>query len=123
MDDINAAGLLDERPGGGSFSFEIYDGSVIPRPDGYYDLLLCNSVLEHVPLEQRAALSAEMARVGRQLFVQTPAKGFLIDPHFIMPLVHWVPRDVGRLWPGSAPGVCSRGRPRNRPTNILTEPG
>ena len=96
IEGINAAGVADERPGGGEFTYEIYDGLVIPRPDNYYDLLICNSVIEHVPPAQRAALSAEMARVAPRLFVQTPAKGFVVDPHFIMPLVHWVPRGLGR---------------------------
>ncbi|MEP6632160.1 MAG: methyltransferase domain-containing protein [Lapillicoccus sp.] len=96
MEDINAAGVSDEPLGGGAFTYEVYDGSDIPRPDDYYDLLICNSVLEHVPPAQRAALSGEMARVAPRLFVQTPAKGFVVDPHFIMPMVHWVPRGVGR---------------------------
>lgn len=96
MEDINAAGIHEDRGGAERFSYEVYDGSTIPRADGYYDLLICNSVLEHVPSEQRAALSAEMSRVATRLFVQTPAKGFVVDPHFIMPLVHWVPRGMGR---------------------------
>ena len=78
------------------FHFEIYDGKHIDRPDGHYDLLLCNSVIEHVPPSQRVALAAEMARVARRLFVQTPARAFPVDPHFVMPLVHWLPRPIGR---------------------------
>lgn len=81
----------DER-----FHFEIYDGAHIDRPDHHYDLLLCNSVIEHVPPGERSALATEMARVSPRLFVQTPARAFPIDPHFVMPLVHWAPRPIGR---------------------------
>lgn len=95
MEDINAAGV-DVTLEDGDFLFEVYDGSNIPRPSDYYDLLICNSVLEHVPPAERHALAKEMVRVAPRLFVQTPAKGFVIDPHFLMPLVHWVPRRWGR---------------------------
>lgn len=73
----------------------IYDGQHIPEPDGRYDLLVCNSVLEHVPPAQRAALAAEMQRVARAVFCQTPAQSFPVEPHFLMPLVHWLPRWLG----------------------------
>ena len=73
----------------------IYDGRTIPQPDGTYDLLVCNSVLEHVPPTQRAALAAEMRRVAKAVFCQTPALSFPIEPHFLMPFVHWLPRSLG----------------------------
>ena len=73
----------------------IYDGQRIPEPDGSYDLLVCNSVLEHVPPAQRAALAAEMRRVARSVFCQTPASSFPVEPHFLMPFVHWLPRSLG----------------------------
>lgn len=78
------------------FRFEVYDGERIPRPAHSYDLLLCNSVLEHVPPRERAGLVEEMNRVSARLFLQTPAKAFPVDVHFLMPLVHWVPRPFGR---------------------------
>lgn len=96
MEAINAAGV---GPGDGAsddFLIEIYDGANIPRETDWYDLLICNSVLEHVPPGDRMGLAKEMMRVTPRLFVQTPAKGFLVDPHFLMPLVHWVPRRLGR---------------------------
>ena len=97
MEDIDAAGVSeDQSPTPFPFTYEIYDGSNIPRSDKHYDLLICNSVLEHVSPERRSPLASEMARVAERLFVQTPAKGFPIDPHFLMPIVHWVPRRLGR---------------------------
>jgi len=73
----------------------IYDGHTIPIADAEFDLLVCNSVLEHVPPEHRAKLVAEMKRVAKHIFIQTPAYTFPIEPHFIMPFVHWLPRTIG----------------------------
>jgi hypothetical protein len=74
---------------------QIYDGKHIPESDSSYDLLICNSVLEHVPPAERAALATEMRRVAKAVFCQTPARSFPIEPHFLMPAVHWLPRQLG----------------------------
>ncbi len=73
----------------------IYDGQHIPEGDQSFDLLICNSVLEHVPPTQRSALAAEMRRVAKAVFCQTPAQSFPVEPHFLMPFVHWLPRSLG----------------------------
>lgn len=73
----------------------IYDGKTIPFPDGHFDLLVSNSVIEHVPPAEREALAREMRRVSRRLFIQTPAWSFPVEQHFMMPFVHWVPRWLG----------------------------
>ena len=75
---------------------EVYDGRTIPYPDGHFDIVICNSVIEHVPLDQREALSREIQRVGKYYFVQTPAHAFPIEPHFVFPIMHWLPRNWGR---------------------------
>ena len=79
----------------GGIPVVIYDGQYIPVADGHFDLLVCNSVLEHVPPAQRAALAGEMQRVSKALFCQTPARSFPFEPHFLMPVVHWLPRGLG----------------------------
>jgi len=78
-----------------SISVQIYDGRRIPVPDKTFDLLVCNSVLEHVPIEERATLCREMSRVSRAVFLQTPAWSFPVEPHFLLPFVHWLPRRLG----------------------------
>ena len=79
----------------GNIKIVIYDGKHIPAGDAEFDLLVCNSVLEHVPTELRTALVSEMKRVARHVFIQTPAYEFPVEPHFIMPFVHWLPRQTG----------------------------
>ncbi|MDM0046710.1 methyltransferase domain-containing protein [Variovorax dokdonensis] len=79
----------------GDINTVIYDGRRIPAADKSFDLVICNSVIEHVPPEQRANLVREMRRVGQHVFCQTPAWSFPLEPHFLMPFVHWVPRKLG----------------------------
>ena len=73
----------------------IYDGANLPFPDKSFDLLLCNSTIEHVPVQDRQSLVKEMMRVSRRGFLQTPAFEFPIEPHFLMPAVHWLPKYIG----------------------------
>ena len=49
-----------------------------------------------MPIENRPSLIAEMRRVGRKVIVQTPAAEFPIEPHFVFPFLHWLPRRIGR---------------------------
>ncbi len=73
----------------------LFDGARMPFADRAFDLAVCNSVLEHVRPEHRPALAAEMRRVANALFVQTPAYEFVIEPHFLLPAVHWLPKSLG----------------------------
>jgi len=72
--------------------------SHLPFADGEFDLVYCSSVVEHVPSERRGAFAAELRRVGRGWFVQTPARSFPIEPHALLPFVHWLPRPLRRAY-------------------------
>jgi SAM-dependent methyltransferase len=63
----------------------------LPFADDEFDLVYCSSVIEHVPPARRAAFAAELQRVGRGWFVQTPARSFPIEPHSLLPGAHWLP--------------------------------
>jgi SAM-dependent methyltransferase len=66
-------------------------GEGLPFADGEFDLVYCNSVIEHVPPPRRRAFAAEIRRVGRGWYVQTPAWSFPIEPHALLPAAHWLP--------------------------------
>ncbi len=68
----------------------------LPFADRSFDLVYCSSVIEHVPSERRAAFAAEVRRVGRGWFVQTPARSFPIEPHALLPGAHWLPVSLRR---------------------------
>jgi len=66
--------------------------------DDEFDLVYCSSVVEHVPPARRAAFAAELRRVGRGWFVQTPAFGFPLEPHSLLPGAHWLPVPLRRAY-------------------------
>jgi methyltransferase family protein len=68
-------------------------GLRLPHRDGSFDIAFSNSVIEHVGAhEAQAAFAAEISRVARGLWVQTPARGFWIEPHLLTPFFHFLPR-------------------------------
>jgi SAM-dependent methyltransferase len=68
----------------------------LPFADAEFDLVYCSSVIEHVPPARRTAFAAEVRRVGRRWFVQTPALSFPIEPHSLLPGAHWLPNHLRR---------------------------
>ena len=68
---------------------DVLDG--LPFADGEFDLAHCSSVIEHVAPAARPAFAAELRRVARGWYVQTPAFSFPIEPHALLPFAHWLP--------------------------------
>jgi SAM-dependent methyltransferase len=73
------------------------DGCALPFEIGAFDVVFSNSVIEHVGTwERQLAFAAEARRVGRRLWIQTPAREFFVEPHLIAPFIHWLPRQSQR---------------------------
>jgi SAM-dependent methyltransferase len=70
----------------------------LPFAQDEFDLVYCSSVIEHVPPARRAPFAAELRRVGRGWFVQTPAFSFPIEPHSLLPGAHWLPPRARRAY-------------------------
>jgi Methyltransferase domain len=63
--------------------------------DGEFDVAFSNSVIEHLrTFEAQAAMAAEVRRVARHYWVQTPNFWFPVEPHFLAPAWHWLPAGV-----------------------------
>jgi len=70
----------------------------LPFADGEFDLAYCSSVIEHVAPPRRPAFAAELRRVARGWYVQTPARSFPIEPHSLLPAAHWLPVALRRRY-------------------------
>lgn len=69
------------------------DGRDLPYPAGAFDVVYSNSVIEHVgSWEDQRRFAAEIRRVGRRVWVQTPNRRFPVEPHLVAPFVHFLPR-------------------------------
>src|SRR3954468_22401252 len=78
----------------------------LPFDDGAFDLAYSSSVIEHVEPGRRAAFAAEVKRVARGFFVQTPAWSFPIEPHALLPFAHWLSPTLRRpYWRLGAAGA------------------
>lgn len=80
------------------FGFAVADARALPYKDDEFDLVISNSVIEHVGgWEDQKRCAQEMLRCGRAVYVQTPNFWFPIEPHLIAPFIHWLPRPALRL--------------------------
>ena len=70
----------------------------LPFEDGTFDLAYCSSVVEHVEASRRARFAAELRRVARGWYVQTPAFSFPVEPHALLPFAHWLPEPLRRRY-------------------------
>ena len=73
------------------------DGCNLSFADKAFDIGYSNSVIEHLgTFENQRRFASEVSRVARGVWVQTPAKAFFIEPHYLAPFVHWLPKSVRR---------------------------
>jgi hypothetical protein len=84
-----------------SVEYVLGDGKSVPYADGEFDICFSNSTIEHLfRLDEQRRFANEVRRVGRGVWVQTPARGFPFEPHWLSPFVHWLPtrwqRRLGR---------------------------
>lgn len=81
-----------------AFDWLIADGCRLPFRDGAFDVALSNSVIEHLgDALSQGLFAAEIRRVARGYFVETPNRRFPIEPHLVTPFLHWLPRSWQRL--------------------------
>jgi len=86
-----------DRPLPPRFTCLLGDGRRLPFADGSFDIVYSNSVIEHLGhWADQVQFARELRRVGRQLFVQTPNRWFFVEPHFLAPGVHLLPRRAAR---------------------------
>ena len=128
--DIEENALKYGREKFGYQSVLLDESGILPFADGEFDLVYCSSVIEHVTLPKseiwkvtgenefsgaawanQRKFAAEIRRVGRAYFVQTPNRGFLIESHSWLPFVGFLPRPAllkvlsisNKFWIKSAP--------------------
>ena len=71
----------------------IADGRELPFADDALDIGFSNAVVEHVgSREDQSRFVSELVRTCRRAMIATPNAAFPVDPHTLLPCVHWLPR-------------------------------
>jgi hypothetical protein len=71
------------------------DGRHLPFRDRSFDIVVSNSVIEHIASrEDQRRFADEVRRTGRAYWVQTPDWWFPIEPHLVTPFLHWLPKGL-----------------------------
>ena len=88
---VNMPRALEPLPPG--FDMVCATGCELPFPDGTFDIVFSNSVIEHIadPADRRR-FADEIRRVGRGYWVETPNRWFPVEPHLCTPFLHFLPR-------------------------------
>lgn len=65
--------------------------------DGQFDIVFSNSVIEHVgSWENQKQFAAEVKRVGKHYWIQTPNRYFPVEPHFLFPFFQFFSQKLQR---------------------------
>lgn len=69
------------------------DATSVRFEDGAFDIVFSNSVIEHLAtLDRQHAMAREIRRLAPAYWVQTPNFWFPVEPHFLTPAWHWLPK-------------------------------
>ncbi len=69
------------------------DATNIPFENQSFDIAYSNSVIEHMTTwERQQAVASEARRVAKNLWIQTPARHFPIEPHLLTPFFQYLPK-------------------------------
>jgi ubiquinone/menaquinone biosynthesis C-methylase UbiE len=92
---VDSIDIVDDRTTTEGYTQTLVTDERIPFPDGTFDVVITNQVLEHVPdaglhLEEIRRVLADEGVV----YLATPNKWWLTDPHYKLPFISWLPRPV-----------------------------
>jgi SAM-dependent methyltransferase len=96
LDRLYEVTLLNDDPRElvpGRFKCVVGDGRRLQFSGQSFDLAFSNSVIEHVGnWDDMERFAAELRRVGKSFYCQTPNKWFPVEPHLGTLFLHWWPR-------------------------------
>jgi hypothetical protein len=73
--------------------WELGDGCDLDYADGSFDICFSNSTIEHLHnFDNQEEFAREIRRVAPEYYVQTPARSFPFEPHWLGFFIHWLPK-------------------------------
>lgn len=90
---LNLSVPTDTRSAPPKFTFVKGDGTSLAYADNAFDIAYSNSVIEHLcSWENQIRFANEVRRIAKNVWVQTPARSFFVEPHLITPFIHFLPK-------------------------------
>ena len=90
--------VRDQRTVFDGFRFVQVDGTTLPFENASFDVVLSNHVIEHVgERDDQLHHLREVHRVladGGTVYVAVPNRWVVLEPHFRLPFLSWVPRSL-----------------------------
>jgi SAM-dependent methyltransferase len=96
---VDSVDIVDERKEKKGYKFKVVKNEKLPFKDAQFDVVVSNHVVEHTP-SQDTHLS-EIYRVlkpGGVVYLATPNKYWLTDPHYKLPFISWLPRKASEKY-------------------------
>lgn len=91
--------LYDERREKNGYKFRKVKSKKLPFKSHSFDIVISNQVIEHVPYQDLHI--SEIYRVLKKsgiLYLATPNKYWITDPHHKLPFISWFPRTISTLY-------------------------
>jgi ubiquinone/menaquinone biosynthesis C-methylase UbiE len=93
---VEAVDVVDERVVTDGVHFTRVEGTEVPFEDGSFDVVISNHVIEHVgDRSEQLRHLRELRRVlrpGGWAYLAMPNRWRVVEPHFKLPLLSWLPR-------------------------------
>lgn len=96
---VTSIDVIDERKVKSGYSYIRVQDENMPFAPGTFNVVVSNHVIEHVK-DQQLHLS-EVWRVlkpGGVVYLATPNRNWLIDPHYRVPFINWMPRRLADIY-------------------------
>ena len=104
--DVTAVDVEDVRLAREGYAFRLVDGPRLPFPDASFDVVLSNHVIEHVGGEDAQVTHLEEVRrmlaPGGVAYLAVPNRWMLVEPHYRLPFLSWLPRWMADAYVRSA---------------------
>ena len=100
--DVEAIDVEDVRRVTGGYRFTLVDDVMLPFADASFDVVVSNHVIEHVgDARQQARHLEELARglrPGGVGYLAVPCRWMLVEPHYRLPFLSWLPQRAADLY-------------------------
>ncbi|MGH6824244.1 class I SAM-dependent methyltransferase [Methyloceanibacter sp.] len=96
-----AVGVVDSERVSSGYQFTDIRGTELPFPDGRFDFIISNHVIKHFAGREQHTHLAEIGRClrdGGKLYIAVPNRWGLIDAHYRLPLLGWLPRHLAHSY-------------------------